>query len=220
MARFPPPPQLRDYRRRRRWRQKAERRKGISSIGRRVAVTVFGYGFRKRRRILFLRKPDKRPFTRVFLAHAPRCHEETERGPLYRGQADLLPRDRYRSLFSFSINDRAPSPRVFSSFSRLSLATIHDDISTRISSERLPLRISTSSYPHPRSVFLFFRRGIFFFDPLRRGCGSTDGQRDVEGGGPKGIRPVYLRIACRLSIQPFSFDPRPRIDTKIRSKSE
>jgi len=26
----------------------------------------FGYGFRKRRRILFLRKPDKSPFTRIF----------------------------------------------------------------------------------------------------------------------------------------------------------
>lgn len=33
----------------------------------------FGYGFRKRRRILFLRKPDKRPFARIyiyFFAHA------------------------------------------------------------------------------------------------------------------------------------------------------
>lgn len=49
----------------------------------------FGYGFRKRRRILFLRKPDKRPFTRVFLAHAPRG----QRGVLYRGQADLRATD-------------------------------------------------------------------------------------------------------------------------------
>lgn len=31
----------------------------------------FGYGFRKRRRILFLRKPDKRPFARIYIfAHA------------------------------------------------------------------------------------------------------------------------------------------------------
>lgn len=33
----------------------------------------FGYGFRKRRRILFLRKPDKGPFTRIFL-HTRRLH--------------------------------------------------------------------------------------------------------------------------------------------------
>lgn len=33
----------------------------------------FGYGFRKRRRILFLRKPDKRPFTRIF-SHTRRLH--------------------------------------------------------------------------------------------------------------------------------------------------
>lgn len=140
-----------------------------------MAVTVFGYGFRKRRRILFLRKPDKRPFTRVFLAHAPRCHEETERGPLYRGQADLLPRDRYRSLFSFSINDRAPSPpprRVFSSFSRLSLAhTIHDDISTRIS-ERLPLRLSTSYTP---SI------GLFIFSPRHIFLRSTSTRMRIDG---------------------------------------
>lgn len=33
----------------------------------------FGYGFRKRRRILFLRKPDKGPFTRIF-SHTRRLH--------------------------------------------------------------------------------------------------------------------------------------------------
>lgn len=33
----------------------------------------FGYGFRKRRRILFLRKPDKSPFTRIF-SHTRRLH--------------------------------------------------------------------------------------------------------------------------------------------------
>lgn len=156
-----------------------------------MAVTVFGYGFRKRRRILFLRKPDKRPFTRVFLAHAPRCHEETERGPLYRGQADLLPRDRYRSLFSFSINDRGPLPppsspprRVFSSFSRLSLAhTINDDISTRIS-ERLPLRLSTS-YTPSIALFIFSPRHIFLRSTSTRMRidGRAKGRR---GWGTKG----------------------------------
>lgn len=33
----------------------------------------FGYGFRKRRRILFLRKPDKGSFTRIF-SHTRRLH--------------------------------------------------------------------------------------------------------------------------------------------------
>lgn len=33
----------------------------------------FGYGFRKRRRILFLRKPDKSPFTCIF-SHTRRLH--------------------------------------------------------------------------------------------------------------------------------------------------
>lgn len=36
----------------------------------------FGYGFRKRRRILFLRKPDKGPFTRIF-SHTRRPHLRT-----------------------------------------------------------------------------------------------------------------------------------------------
>lgn len=59
----------------------------------------FGYGFRKRRRILFLRKPDKRPFTRVFShtrhPHVPSPKKHETAGVGFRsisGEADFAAR--------------------------------------------------------------------------------------------------------------------------------
>lgn len=73
----------------------------------------FGYGFRKRRRILFLRKPDKRPFTRVFLAHASRGQRDREGFSIAGKQISAR-----QISVSLSRDKRSPRvPRIFHSLS-------------------------------------------------------------------------------------------------------
>lgn len=242
-AHFPPPvplpPPLARWRhyRRRRWRRndggtteernKLDRREG--------GGCRFGYGFRKRRRILFLRKPDKRPFTRVFLAHASRGQRDREGFSIAGKQISAR-----QISVSLSRDKRSPRvPRIFHSLS-LSLSpfllklskpiqTIFADrifpdiLCSKIRSNGADLRSTYLPTPPLDRPLYFFRRGIFFFDLLRRGCrsGRAKGRRSTRRGCTEGDSSVYLRIACRLSIEPF-VQPRVkslRIDSKIRSRS-
>lgn len=62
----------------------------------------FGYGFRKRRRILFLRKPDKGPFTRIFL-HTRRLHLRVS-SYVSRKRDENISRTVYRFIIHISSN--------------------------------------------------------------------------------------------------------------------
>lgn len=197
-AHFPPPvplpPPLARWRhyRRRRWRRndggtteernKLDRREG--------GGCRFGYGFRKRRRILFLRKPDKRPFTRVFLAHASRGQRDREGFSIAGKQISAR-----QISVSLSRDKRSPRvPRIFHSLSlflspfllKLSkpIQTIFADrifpdiLCSKIRSNGADLRSTyLPTYTSPRSPSLFFSpRHIFLRStPTRMQIGAGKG---------------------------------------------
>lgn len=210
------------------------RRRGISWIGERVAVAVSVMGFGSVVESYSCANPIS-GLLRVYFSHTRRADRGIERGSLSR--ASRSPRDRYRSLF-LAINDRPACPVYFILSLSLSpfllklskpIQTIFADrifpdiLCSKIRSNGADLRSTYLPTPPLDRPLYFFRRGIFFFDLLRRGCrsGRAKGRRSTRRGCTEGDSSVYLRIACRLSIEPF-VQPRVkslRIDSKIRSRS-
>lgn len=204
-----------DGRRRRNDGGTAERR-GISWISQRVAVTVSVMGFGSVVESYSCANPIS-GLLRVYFSHTRRADRGNGEGFSIAGK-QISPRDRYRSLLS---RDKR-SPRVPRIFHSLSLSFPPRSKST-IFARYLLLEIREYTYlptytsPSIRSLY-FFRRGIFFFDLLRRRPGRAKGRRVSSRVYREGDSSVYLRIACRLSIEPF-VQPRVkslRIDSKIR----
>lgn len=201
-----------DGRRRRNDGGTAERR-GISWISQRVAVTVSVMGFGSVVESYSCANPIS-GLLRVYFSHTRRADRGNGEGFSIAGK-QISPRDRYRSLLSRDKRSpRVPPVYFIPSLSPFLLAHDFRQIS---SARNTRVHLPTYTSPSIRSLY-FFRRGIFFFDLLRRRPGRAKGRRVSSRVYREGDSSVYLRIACRLSIEPF-VQPRVkslRIDSKIR----
>lgn len=151
-----------------------------------------------------MRKPDKRPFTRVF-SHTRRAARN--RGARFvLSRTSRFPRDRYRSLF---VDKRSPRvPRYFlllPSFFILLRSNFHSPEYSAISvlfGLRLP---SDPTYPSACTppILLYFSRSAYFSSIYSAGW-LRAAKGTMGRGCTKGDSSVYLRIAWRLSIEPFT----------------
>lgn len=172
-----------------------ERRKGISSISQRVAVTVSVMAFGSVVESNSCANPISDLLRVYFRTRAARLGIGVVRVPLYRGQADFHATD---TGLSFSINDRGPRRVLyflllrsflilFSSKKWLLFAGIFSNIYLCSLAQGLGpiLRVSFRAYTLDRSLFFSF--GIFFFDLLGRLAQGGQGDDGIEDT-PRGIR--------------------------------